>query len=476
MSPRRFVTALGPSRSSPRPVSPFSAALGVAVAIALALSGCTSLGRSDPALAGSWLSAETGYLVDIRGSSVRLYDTTPSGLVPFFEGRLDGDRLRLTGPVGLPGIDALLALEGDRLSIIHSGTQRFSFERLGAEARDAIGLAPSCDPAADFEALAAGFSEHYAFFGERGGDWAARVEAIGPRATAATSDGALFALLSELLSPLDDAHINLYGPSGAAFEPARPIPWLDSSQLFVNVIKANYLVGPPSKAAGGKLAYGRLKTGPAYLCLLGMEGYATGGFEAESVALEAALDEALAAVRGAPGLILDLRFNGGGHDAHALAVAARFARERTLAYARAARLGDAWAAEERFYVEPVTGSPVTGRPVTGGLAWDGPLVVLASEATTSAAEVLTLCLKALPGTVIVGEPTRGAFSDMLFKRLPNGWVYTLSYQAYRAADGALYEARGVPPDVVAPMDAAAAAAGRDTCLEAALRALAEASR
>lgn len=419
-----------------------------------------------PFLEGSWLSAETGYLVDIRGATVRLYDTAPSGLVPFFEGRLDGDGARLTGPIGMPAIDARLALEGDSLSIIHSGTQRFSFERLGSEARDAIGLAPSRDPAASFEALAAGFSEHYAFFGERGVDWASRVEALGPRAAAATSDEALFALLSELLSPFDDAHINLYGPLGAAFEPARPVPWIGSSQLFVNAIKANYLAGPPSKAAGGNLAYGRLKAGPAYLCLLGMEGYATGGFDAEAVALESALDEALVASRGAPGLILDLRFNGGGHDAHALAVAARFARERTLAYTRAVRLGDGWAAEERFYVEPEAGRP----------AWDGPLVVLASGATTSAAEVLALCLKALPGTVIVGEPTRGAFSDMLFKRLPNGWVYTLSYQAYRAADGALYEARGIPPDVAAPMDAAAAAAGRDTCLEAALGALAEASR
>ncbi len=471
MSPRRFATALGPSRSSPRPVSPFSAALWVAVAIALALSGCASLGRSDPALEGSWLSAETGYLVDIRGSSVRLYDTAPSGLVLFFGGRLEGDGARLTGPIGMPAIDARLELEGGRLSIIHSGTQRFSFERLGTEARDAIGLAPARDPAAGFEALAAGFSEHYAFFGERDVDWASRVEAFRPRAAGTASDREVFALLSELLSPLDDAHINLYGPSGAAFKPARPIPWLGSSQLFVDAVKASYLDGPPRKAAGGRVAYGRLKAGPAYLCLLGMEGYATGGFEAESVALEAALDEALASALGAPGLILDLRFNGGGHDAHALAVAARFARERTLAYTRAARLGDGWAEEERFYVEPAAGSPVTGRP-----SWDGPLVVLASEATTSAAEVLALCLKALPGTVIVGEPTRGAFSDMLFKRLPNGWVYTLSYQAYRAADGALYEALGVPPDVAAPMDSAAAAAGRDTCLEAALWALAEASR
>jgi len=78
-----------------------------------------------------------------------------------------------------------------------------------------------------------------------------------------------------------------------------------------------------------------------------------------------------------------------------------------------------------------------------------------------------MCLGELPGVTLVGEATRGAMSDMLYKRLPNGWVYTLSNQEYRARDGLCYEASGYPPDIAAPMDSEAALSGSDPGLDAA---------
>ncbi|PKL25223.1 MAG: hypothetical protein CVV47_08045 [Spirochaetae bacterium HGW-Spirochaetae-3] len=65
-------------------------------------------------------------------------------------------------------------------------------------------------------------------------------------------------------------------------------------------------------------------------------------------------------------------------------MAARFARERTFAYSRRVWLGDGWAAEERFYAEPGADGPHC----------DGPLIVLVSRETTSAAEVLAMDLEA----------------------------------------------------------------------------------
>ena len=70
-----------------------------------------------------------------------------------------------------------------------------------------------------------------------------------------------------------------------------------------------------------------------------------------------------------------------------------------------------------------------------------------SAATVSAAEILVLCLRALPNVTHLGDTTRGALSDMLWKRLPNGWTVSLSNEVYADADGRLWEGKGIPPEV-----------------------------
>jgi carboxyl-terminal processing protease len=45
----------------------------------------------------------------------------------------------------------------------------------------------------------------------------------------------------------------------------------------------------------------------------------------------------------------------------------------------------------------------------------------------------------------VGDTTRGAFSDVINKPLPNGWSLDISAEVYRDPNGQSYEARGLPP-------------------------------
>src|SRR6185312_943777 len=75
----------------------------------------------------------------------------------------------------------------------------------------------------------------------------------------------------------------------------------------------------------------------------------------------------------------------------------------------------------------------------------GPVYLLTSDVTLSAAEVFGLYMRALPNVVQVGETTRGAFSDMIEKPLPNGWLLDISAEVYRDPDGRSYEAHGLPP-------------------------------
>ncbi|MEM6298818.1 MAG: S41 family peptidase, partial [Bacteroidota bacterium] len=74
-------------------------------------------------------------------------------------------------------------------------------------------------------------------------------------------------------------------------------------------------------------------------------------------------------------------------------------------------------------------------------------IILTSDFTASAAEVLLLLTKDLPYVILVGGHTEGIFSDMYEFSLPNGWDVSLSHQQYFSLDNINYEGVGIPPDI-----------------------------
>jgi carboxyl-terminal processing protease len=157
--------------------------------------------------------------------------------------------------------------------------------------------------------------------------------------------------------------------------------------------------------------------------------------ERDGPVLERTLDEAMRRFERARAVIVDVTMNEGGFDHLARAVAARFAADRVTAYSKFA--GDDPAAAP----QPVDIVPAAAP------RFPGPVYVLTSELTVSAAEIFTLAMRALPNVVHVGESTRGSLSDLLGKPLPNGWELTLSNEVYLDADGILWEGRGVRPEI-----------------------------
>lgn len=81
--------------------------------------------------------------------------------------------------------------------------------------------------------------------------------------------------------------------------------------------------------------------------------------------------------------------------------------------------------------------------------------VLITEVTASAAEHLAQALR-LRGFKLMGQNTRGAFSPITVRTLPNGWIVGLSmYSADQVRDGAnnpLPEKRGLTPDASLPLE------------------------
>jgi C-terminal processing protease CtpA/Prc len=103
----------------------------------------------------------------------------------------------------------------------------------------------------------------------------------------------------------------------------------------------------------------------------------------------------------------------------------------------------------------------------------GPVVLLTSSDSVSAAETFTMALLGRePHVVRGGANTQGVFSDVLGRRLPNGWTFGLPNEIHLTKDGRAFDGTGVPPDVEIPIfPAEDLASGRDSGLDKALELL-----
>lgn len=77
-----------------------------------------------------------------------------------------------------------------------------------------------------------------------------------------------------------------------------------------------------------------------------------------------------------------------------------------------------------------------------------------------------------PHITRIGENTQGVFSDVLERRLPNGWSFGLPNEVFLTPDGKAFDGAGIPPDIRVPVLAPAdLAAGRDPGVAKALEVL-----
>ncbi len=214
--------------------------------------------------------------------------------------------------------------------------------------------------------------------------------------------------------------------------------------FWIDDIQDTLLRGEGAMSANGRMQFGVLDGNVGYIAFVSMGGFVDGEFDTayeERPVLHAAMDEALALFveRGVTAVIIDLSLNIGGYDFVGLDIAGRFADLRTAAFTRRAG-DDPNATDFTLYVDPFTGRRFTGATY-----------VLTSDLTVSAAEILTLSLRALDNVTHVGERTRGAFSTVLTKYLPNGWELSLSNEIYTDPQGVVWEGQGITPQVAMPV-------------------------
>ena len=145
-------------------------------------------------------------------------------------------------------------------------------------------------------------------------------------------------------------------------------------------------------------------------------------------------------LEGAEGIVLDLRGNGGG-DAEAMAdVASLFLNDGINLGRFADRSGASF--ELETFSKRLWHSPPLSQVKL-------PIVVLTSENTSSAAEIMVAAMQAQHRAQVIGSGTCGCVLAIRNRHaLPDGGVLDVSEFDYRTADGLRLEGAGIKPDQI----------------------------
>jgi carboxyl-terminal processing protease len=399
-------------------------------------------GAVAPELNGAWKARGYGWIVQFGPEGAQLFQTAGEACYPDPRREPDPDGVLTSWRAEGQGA---ITLTGDP-----DGGTRYLFDRL-PNLPNACFSAAGWTPDRIVAFAADTFAELYPRSAERGLDWKARKAEALAKVSPTATDFQLWTALSGLLAGLDDPHVELHGmvqgsqrdlepgdsPTLVRVHAADPAgdekTWL---QAYREGILTQVLQGRGRQAANNRVFWGRVDD-IGYLNLVTMGAFARNAAPDDPRPLDAVLDEAVAAFAGAKAVIVDVSNNRGGYDTISARVAARFADQSRVAYAKVA-VG-AKAAPQPVRIEPANGARFTG-----------PVYLVTSDITVSAGETFALMMKALPNVKQVGATTRGAFSDQLPKPLPNGWALALPAELYKGPKGEDLEGRGLAPDM--PLD------------------------
>lgn len=309
----------------------------------------------------------------------------------------------------------------------------------------ALSQSKSEQPVANFEKLWSDYNDRYAFFDIKNVDWDKMYEKYRPMINENTGNDSLFTVCCNMINELRDNHNHLVDrKNGRKCEGVKvnrlieEFPTNRSLKLLLNTIDSTlndnhfkelirikseipYLYGNIIEYTDNG-NYGYLRINLMF------------GLSARKV--DHLLDEIFESFSNVKGIILDVRFNSGGYDKISFEIAGRFVEERQIGHYKSRKTKSGFGEHEAVYLKPA-----------GKTQFTKPVILLTSNQSMSATDVLALLLQDLPGVTIVGDNTMGIFSDIKEKKLPNGWRYTLSTFKYLASDGKNFEGTGIPPDI-----------------------------
>ncbi len=202
--------------------------------------------------------------------------------------------------------------------------------------------------------------------------------------------------------------------------------------------------------------------GPQFTARLLPSGHAYIRFDRFRSPAARQLKEALEKFKDAPGLILDLRGNGGGDGEEGLRIASYFFNDKVPIARIVTRTGKPPSA--LFGLISLPKEFKAGR--RGGQIYSHPVVVLVNEATGSTSELFASAMQEHDRARIIGTQSCGCVLGILnYRELKGGGEFAISELGFVTSRGRTLEGQGVVPDKLIPLTLADLHYQRDTALE-----------
>lgn len=299
----------------------------------------------------------------------------------------------------------------------------------------------------NFDALWSIVDTHYCFFEEKGVDWdSVRLE-YRPRIKDCKTWIDFFDLCADMLGELRDGHVNLASSFNTSYYTKW---WSDYPQNFDSRLLDQYYLHFDASYRSG-IHYKVLDDSVAYI------RYPSFGVAPS----DAVLDAALYLMADCPGLIFDVRDNGGGGLDNVQTLVARFIDRRILAGYISHKRGPAhndFSEPYAYHYDPAAEPRVR---------WTKPVVVLTNRSTFSAANNFVSIMRLLPQVTVIGDRTGGGCGVPFSSEIPCGWSVRFSASPIYDAEMHLTE-DGIDPDIHVDLDPVKALEGHDTMLDAAI--------
>lgn len=277
------------------------------------------------------------------------------------------------------------------------------------------GLLASCvrgddydnDAEGNFKALWTIIDEHYCFFDYKvktiGLDWNQVYTTYHNRLSEDMNSMQLFEVLGEMLSELQDGHVNLY----ASHDIARNWSWYEDFPANFNDSVHELYLGTDYKIASG-LQYKILDDNIGYIyCPSFNSGLGEGN-----------ISQVLQDFAECTGIIIDVRGNSGGELVKAERLASHFTNERILVGYMSHKTGTGhndFSGLQEIWLEP-----------SDGIRWQKKAVVLTNRRCYSATNDFVKDMKECPKVTVIGDQTGGGSGMPFSSELPNGWSVRFS--------------------------------------------------
>ena len=473
-------------------VTGIALAVGVACAAEkrreIAGNTATSVGLQSPSatsgmvsgpLSGRWLTNGYGQLLEIAGDSLVRSEITDISCLRTLTARRQAGTASddsvlfvstsTNGDLGVQdAFHIVRASSADRRWLTAEGAiSRTELQRTSTLPATCSAPADS-SPVGTFDVFWQTWNEHYPFFALKQTDWRALRDANRPKVSASTSPRQLLSVFRAMIEPLHDAHTFIdarsirSGFGGGRMPPSDYARHAD--RAIDGIIASRFQRGRLHSFVNRQIEFAMLADSIAYMRIRSFSEYAKDPrFSVQVATLEAALDTMFRESAAWRGLVIDVRRNGGGSDVFGTIIAGRMTDSSYLAYNKVIRNSRIDAAS-RTAPQPAMVTPsATPR-------FRGAVVLLTGIESVSAAETFAMALMGrTPRVTRIGENTQGVFSDVLVRRLPNGWGFGLPNEIYLSANGVAYDGAGVPPDIEVPVFRTAdLAAMRDPALKRAI--------